>query len=235
MREKRGQAAFSCDFRKSSLSPFLSGVILLGILMFAVPAWTEISEETILSKVEAFYGKADDLSAEFVQKTFMEGFDERISKGKLSLKKPGMARWYYRSPVKQQIFISPAKVIVYDPGQNQAVVQGLSDHPDAEPAMGLLSSVEKWRTLFGIRLLPRESGNVPQVGLELIPRTRKQIEKIRVQVDPETGVISQLTLFQEGDSRITFEFSKITINQGLKNSFFNFTIPPGTEILEYPR
>ncbi|MEK6537683.1 MAG: hypothetical protein AABZ46_00935, partial [Nitrospirota bacterium] len=42
----------------------------------------------ILSKVQSTYRSINDLTADFVQKTYIQGFDEKVFKGKLYLKKP---------------------------------------------------------------------------------------------------------------------------------------------------
>jgi outer membrane lipoprotein carrier protein len=193
----------------------------------------------VLERIEAVYGKAADLSSEFVQKTLVEGFGERISRGTLYLKKPGMARWDYRSPVKQQIFITNDKVLLYQPEQKQAVVQKLSSHPDAEPALGLLSDIGKWRTLYEIHPLPQEpagsQGDADRLAvLEMIPREKHRIEKVRVTAREGSGDILRLTLFEAGGNRITFEFSNMRLDRGLKNSLFEFKIPKDVEILEVP-
>jgi outer membrane lipoprotein carrier protein len=199
----------------------------------ALPVHAQGKEE-VLSRMESFYSKAEDLSADFRQTTHLEGFGKRESTGTLYLKKPGMARWDYRTPVKQQIYATEEKTILYDPAQNQAIVQKTAAHPDAQPALGLLSRVEEWREQFDIRLLPEGSKTPGKVLLELLPRSGRQIEKIEAEADPKTGAISRLVLFQEGGSRVAFDFEKVSINQGLKKSFFNFTIPRNAEVLEYP-
>jgi outer membrane lipoprotein carrier protein len=116
------------------------------------------------------------------------------------------------------------------PEQRQAIVQAISDHPDAEPAMGLLSNIEKWEDMFSIK---GEDETAEGFRMELSPKTMQLVEKVLVDIDKETFYIKGMTLFEKSGNKVSFNFSKIKINNGLKDSLFDFKIPKGTEMLEY--
>ena len=216
---------------------FSSALIVSVVLLLSYPfAFSEETSDTLLQRIETVYGTADDLTAEFVQKTSLEGFGERTARGTLYLKKDRMARWDYRTPTKQKIFVSGNRVVLYDPEAKRAVIQDVAGHPDAEPALGLLSRIDSWRTHYEVRLLPETAATpASRVSFELIPRKQNRIEKIRITADRETGLITRLTLHEKEGARVAFEFSGIRFNQGLKTDLFEFTIPRGVDILEVPR
>src|SRR3990172_10606963 len=132
------------------------GVLLaLMIAIIPSPLWGEgkgggVPSTDLLKRVQSTYRDVNDLTADFVQQSYIEGFDAKSFRGKLFLKKPGMVRWDYTRPVKQNIIINGDKIILYFHEQKQAIIQKASAHPDAEPAMGLLSNIEKWEESFSV-------------------------------------------------------------------------------------
>ena len=207
----------------------LSCLLLLPVL-FPSPGYAGVSTQEIMGRLQTTYRDVKDITTDFTQKSSIEGFEEKIFDGRLYLKKPNQIRWDYLRPVKQNIYITGDKVILYLPEEREAIVQTLSGHPDAEPAMGLLSNIEKWNDLFSIRG-DGEEGDFFKI--ELRPKTMLLIEKVLVDIHKETHYISRLTLFEKSGNRVSFYFSNIKTNSGLKDSLFDFNIPKGTEILEY--
>lgn len=183
-----------------------------------------------MGRLQTTYKDVKDITLDFTQKSSIEGFEEKVFEGRLYLKQPEQVRWDYLRPVKQIIYISGDKVILYLPEERQAIVQTLSGHPDAEPAMGLLSNIGKWNDLFSIRG-DGEEGDLFKV--ELRPKTMLLIEKVLVGIHKKTHYISTMTLFEKSGNSVSFHFSNIRTNSGLKDGLFDFKIPKGTEILEY--
>ena len=209
---------------------FLFSSVLPLPVLFPSSGYGAVSTQEIMGRLQAAYRDVKDITLDFTQKSAIEGFEEKVFEGRLYLKKTEQVRWDYLRPVKQNIYISGDKVILYLPEERQAIVQTLSGHPDAEPAMGLLTNIEKWNDLFFIRG-DGEEGDFFKI--ELRPKTMLLIEKVLVGIHKETHYISRLTLFEKSGSRVSFYFSNIKTNSGLKDSLFDFKIPKGTEILEY--
>src|SRR4030067_2492719 len=213
------------------------GVLLaLMIAIIPSPLWGEGKGEgggpstDLLKRVQSTYRDVNDLTAVFVQQSYIEGFDAKSCKGKLYLKKPGMVRWDYTRPVKQNIVINGDKIILYFHEQKRAFIQKASAHPDAEPAMGLLSNIEKWEESFSVK------GDDPSddfFRLKLTPRTMTMVKEVIVEIDKETSYIKKLTLTEDSGNKVSFSFSGTKFNSGIKNSLFDFKIPGGTEVLKY--
>ncbi|MEK6714025.1 MAG: outer membrane lipoprotein chaperone LolA [Nitrospirota bacterium] len=184
----------------------------------------------ILSKVQSTYRSINDLTADFVQKTYIQGFDEKVFKGRLYLKKPKLARWDYTKPVKQNIVINGDRIILYFHEQKQAIIQKASAHPDAEPAMGILSNIEKWQESFTIK---SEDTTGDFFRVELTPKSMTMVKKVVVEIGKKTSHIERLTLFEKSGNKVSFSFSGIKFNNGIKDSLFDFKIPSGVEVLEY--
>ncbi len=212
------------------------GVLLVLVIAFIPsPLWGEGKGEggpsaEILKRVQATYRDVNDLTADFVQQSHIQGFDARNFKGKLYLKKPRLVRWDYTKPVKQNITIKGDTIILYFHEQKQAIIQKASAHPDAEPAMGLLSNIEKWEESFSVK------GEDPPgdfFRLKLTPRTMTMVKEVIVEIEKETSYIKKMILFENSGNRVSFSFSGIKFNRGIKDSLFDFKIPGGTEVLKY--
>lgn len=189
-----------------------------------------VDAEEVIGRLKSTYRDIRDMSADFTQRSSIQGFEEKVFGGRLYLKKPGMVRWDYLKPEKQNIFIKGEKIILYLPGQKQAIVQNFPENPDAEPALGLLSDIERWQDLFRIKGGDETAG---AFRLELRPKKMPQIEKALVEVHKETFYIQRLTLFEKSGNRVSFDFSNIKPNSNLKDGLFDFEIPKGVEVLEY--
>ena len=184
----------------------------------------------ILKKVQATYRDVNDFTADFVQQSYIQGFDAKNFKGKLYLKKPGLVRWDYIKPVKQNIIINGDTITLYFHEQKQAIIQKVSDHPDAEPAMGLLSNIEKWEDNFSVKSAEHSSDFF---RLKLTPKTMTMVKEVIVEIDKETSYIKKLSLIENSGNKVSFSFSGIKFNSGIKDSLFDFRIPKGTEVLKY--
>src|SRR3990172_2457554 len=210
-------------------------LLVLIIAIIPSPLWGEGKGEggptaDILKKVQATYRDVNDFTADFVQQSYIQGFDAKNFKGKLYLKKPGLVRWDYIKPVKQNIIINGDTITLYFHEQKQAIIQKVSDHPDAEPAMGLLSNIEKWDDSFSVK---GEDPSVDSFRLKLTPRTMTMVKEVIVEIDKETSYIIKLTLIENSGNKVSFSFSGIKFNSGIKDSLFDFRIPKGTEVLKY--
>lgn len=218
-----------------------SGLLFLIILLSF--SFKPVSAETtneIMGRLQSTYSTINDFTISFTQRSSIKGFGEKVFEGKLFIKKPKMIRWDYSKPLKQNIYINGKTAILYIPDQKQAIKQDLSRHPDAEPALGLLTNIEKWRDTFVIKsdeaLSPGPSpagGEGGQIRLILSPKNMATVEKVSVEIDKESYLINKLTIFEKSGNKVSFNFSNIKTNNSLKDKLFDFMIPKGVEILEY--
>ena len=172
------------------------GVLMaLMIAFIPSPLWGEEKvggpSTDLLKRVQSTYRDVNDFTADFVQQSYIQGFDAKNFKGKLSLKKPGLARWDYTKPVKQNIIINGETITLYFHEQKQAIIQKVSDHPDAEPAMCLLSNIEKWEESFSVK---GEEPSADFFRLKLTPKTMTIVKEVIVEIDKETSYIKKLSL-----------------------------------------
>ena len=229
-----GEGMFNIFSRRYRTSVLRFGVLtflsFILVIMFFCSAYSGTGAEEVMSRLQSTYSNVKDVTMQFSQTSAIQGFEEKVFSGTLYVKKPELMRWDYLKPVKQSVFVGDKKMILYMPEQKQAIVQNISDHPDAEPAMGLLSNIDRWKEIFTFKA----EGETPEsYRIELRPKTMFFVEKVTVDINRKSSYITSLILFEKSGSKVSFVFSGIETNKGLKDSLFNFKAPKGTEVLEY--
>ena len=137
----------------------------------------------------------------------------------------------YRHPKKEELFVNGNQLINYLPDRHQAIKGIFSKDQESKLPVRLLSGEAILGKEFNIfRQEAKES-----TGYELLftPRQKDEnLEKIEVKIDPATYLIQKLRLFQINKNSTSFSFSKVQVNQGIKDPLFTFTPPEGTEVIQ---
>ncbi|MDD5434471.1 MAG: outer membrane lipoprotein chaperone LolA [Nitrospira sp.] len=230
-KRQKGQR-LKAEGRKTLL--IIGSLIIMILLSLSSQTVSAGTTEEIMSKLQSTYSSINDFTISFTQHSSIKGFGEKVFEGKLYIKRPKMIRWDYSKPAKQNIYINGKTAILYIPDQKQAIKQDLSRHPDAEPALGLLSNIEKWQDIF---LIKGDASTGDRFRINLTPKNMLTVEKVLVEIDKETFLINKLTIFEKNGenagNKVSFNFSSINTNSGLKDKLFEFKIPKGVEVLEY--
>ncbi|MBN1574457.1 MAG: outer membrane lipoprotein carrier protein LolA [Deltaproteobacteria bacterium] len=214
-------------------------MLAAAFLFLAVTTVTaEDKLETIVNKLQKNYDDIIDFSAKFNQVTEAKFLGApAIQNGEVFFKKPGKFRkhigsiaddtfsedlitngktlWYYRPNEKQ--------VIIYDSGEaleNEFFLPFLFGEgkltENFEVAMKE-STMKEAKNSYLMALVPKE----PDTG----------VEWILLVIDKDTFLIKQMNIYSVTKSVIRIAFEDIKINQGLSDSFFNFQVPSGVEII----
>src|SRR5512133_671186 len=96
----------------------------LVVVLAAAPATPAgPSSAALAAKVQGYYERTRDLESKFTQTYTYAGFGRRqVSSGTLRVKKPGMMRWDYDKPARKTIAVKGARLVQYEPEENQAYV-----------------------------------------------------------------------------------------------------------------
>lgn len=238
MEVKAGRLSTGGGLMIKNCSRFTVHCLLLTILIpTTLPAQTI---EEIADKVQENYENTHDLEATFIQESLIKMMDTiEKADGKVYIKKPGMIRWDYRRPKKQEIVIDGKTLWIYRPEEREVIKAPFSEAPQNITQATFLYGVGKLKDYFEISLsnpptFPLvKSGNGRIITLELIPKGVKgNIEKIFLGVDLTDYTIRGFSLFDIYGNKTTITFKNIKINKGLKDSIFHLTIPKGVKIIE---
>jgi len=209
----------------------LTAVVALTALV-AGPGAPQTSAEAV-ARLQATYQDTADLQARFSQvyRYKVNGL-ERKSSGRVWVKKPGRMRWDYETPNRRHFISNGTTLWVYTPDTAQVYEEPLARSQAASALSFLLGQGDVEATFDHELLPPDETGNV---RLELVPKAGSgQFRKVVLSLDPQAFrvVRSEVTDPVGNLNRLTF--TELKVNQGLPESGFTFTPPPGTRVVKAP-
>jgi outer membrane lipoprotein carrier protein len=214
-------------YKKSFL---LSFSLFLFVLVFraAVPGATA---QDILAEVQNQYEKTSDFEANFFQEYIGKVMRQsQKGEGRVYFKKKGMMRWDYKTP-NQKIISDGQTLWFYQPEENQVLV---SHTEKMIKEFGFLVGEGDLRRDF--KLL-KVNESAPQkedpLVMEITPKeTHPAISKLILAVDKKTYLVIQVDVFDGLGNVTRTRFADIKTNTNLSSSFFQFKVPPGTEIIK---
>ncbi len=190
------------------------------------------SVHAVAQAVDQHYNRLHSLEAEFTEIYQGAGL-QRTESGTLRLKKPGKMRWDYRSP-DEKLFVSNGKdAWLYLPHEKQARKSSLKNLEDLRsPLAFLLGKTKLEKELRNLSFAPDiqvwQPGNSVLRG---VPRGMEdRVEQVLIEVSPEYRIVR--ILIESADESLTeYRFSDLKENVELADKQFQFTPPPGSEVV----
>lgn len=218
------------NFNVKSISLLVAAALLLFI---ASPAFAFTADE-IAAKLQESYDKTHDLRADFVQVSEIKAMNmKKEGKGVLLIKKPGLLRYTYFKPEKQELIVKGEELIMYTPSTNQVVEKKLSRAVMDKTPSTFLAGLGRITDSFEPRL--PKSGEKDAAGrylLELVPKGEKMgVDRITLALDPKGFGIESFSFVETSGNTNTITLSNIKINKGVRDSAFEFKIPKGASLI----
>ena len=193
-----------------------------------------ITGETVLAEIQKRYERTSEFEAQFVQE-YVGKVMQRIQKGegKVYFKKKGMMFWDYRTP-DQKLISNGQTLWYYQPEENQVFVSDISKILQEKTPLAFLAGEGNLTRDFNLvnfneALSAREENYV----VELAPKEpNATLSKLILTVDKKSYAVIQTDVIDELGNITRTRFLNIKTNVSLQDSFFQFTIPPGTEIIK---
>ena len=196
--------------------PVLSAALALAV---AVAPASPPSASALAAKVQAYYERTRDLEAKFSQTYTYAGFGRRqVSSGTLRVKKPGMMRWDYEKPLRKTIAVKGARLVQWEPEENQAYVDEKFDASAMSAAVTFL---------LGKGDLAREFDlSVDDLGaLVLKPKAADpRVESIALTV-AEDGAVTATRVVDGSGNVNELKFGGVKRNVGIPDSTFEVKLP----------
>jgi outer membrane lipoprotein carrier protein len=211
-----------------------TALLVITSLLFATSPVFAMNADELAGKLQESYDKTRDLSASFTQESFVKAMDMRKSgSGKLVIKKPGLLRYTYVEPEKQELIVRGEELIMYTPSTNQVVKKKLSRAVMDRTPSTFLAGLGKVTDSFAPRI--PKAGEKDKQGrylLELVPKGEKMgVEKVTLALDPKSFEIESFSFTETSGNTNTIELGGIKINKGVKDSAFDFKVPKGASVL----
>jgi chaperone LolA len=206
--------------------------LLLALFLFLPQS---LSTSELVGRVSDKYGKLDSLSADFEQLSTDSSNQIGRSRGHVYLKKGKRALFQYDSPTRQFEYFDNKYYTNYKPGLKQAQRFPINKAADERLTIFLIlgNPDSPWREQFPTMARPKDSpvmnpGN--QMAL-LIPKNKKDVPEMLVEVDPNTLLIHRFVSTRADGARDEFKFTNIK-TAPLEDSVFKFVPPPGVVVFE---
>ncbi len=175
--------------------------------------------QALVRKVQAFYERTRDLTADFQQTYTYAGFGRRqVSSGVLQVKKPGMMKWEYQKPSPKVVAVKGSRLVQYEPQENQAYVDEHFDSSGMSAALTFLLGKGDLETEF---LVSQSSTG----ALLLRPREADpRVDSIELVADGDGQITATRVLDGAGNvNELRFEHMKR--NTGIPDSAFDVKLP----------
>jgi outer membrane lipoprotein carrier protein len=183
----------------------------------------------LLQEVEARYGKAKTLSAQFdqVSKTAATGTIKK-SAGTVLFKRPNKFRWEVLKPDPSISVSNGVRAWHYTPpfdeGEQGQVLEQKASRIRTQFANALLSgSFSTARDMKITQAGPSSFALVPKKG------TAGTVRKALVEIDVASKQIRKVTLEHSDGGRAEISLSGIELGKQVGDDAFNFKIPPNTD------
>ncbi len=195
----------------------------------------------------------EDLQADFLQQAYLGSLDRvEEGQGRLAVRfdhrgqqlQPRF-RWEYLLPSVQQIISDGRTVWVYLPENQQVIESPLPDESSegVEDPLAFLTGLGQMSKRFTVAWASPALDSEGNYRLLLTPRKPSAIiQRLELVIDRVVAAYASpaqrpvypvriATVFGPNESRTTITFRNVRINQGLKDSFFDFKVPEGIEVL----
>ena len=212
-------------------------VLLFCFCAAFLPAQTANNDaRSVAARIDARYNAMHSLSAEFTE-IYSGGGVKRSESGHLWIKKPGHMRWDYQTP-RVKLFVTDGRTAwFYVPGEHQARRTAIKKLDDLRsPLRYLLGHTRLEKELRGLSLAtdlkPEKAGNVLLRGVPAGMEDR--VSWLLLEVDAQ-GFIRRFVMGELDGSRTEFRLENQRENATISDAEFNFTPPPGVEVLQNDR
>jgi outer membrane lipoprotein carrier protein len=217
--------------RKISLRIFF--VFTFFHLLFVQRAFCTTGQE-VLSEIQNRYEKTNDFEASFIQEYIGKGMKQsNRGEGKVYFKKKGMMRWDYTAP-SQKLISDGHNFWYYQPEEKQVLVSDVSSILKERTPLAFLAGEGNLSRDFNfLNLNESVSQKEDNYVIELAPKDPVgTLSKLVLTVDKKTYAVLQADVFDGLGNLTRTRFINIKTNVGISHSFFQFAIPPGTEIIK---
>ena len=203
--------------------------IIIIILSLTFSVWAQ-SIDDIVEEVQERYEGLENLSAEFVQSEhFQLTGSKNETRGKIYVKN-GV---HYRLETEDRTIVTDGQSVwTYSIFNNQVLIDRAKKDDGSLLPRDLLF---KYPSEYYASLLDEVEYNSDEhyiVKLDPKEETHGYIKTMKIWVNSENYLISKIEYTDFNENTSTFAIQKIDIEKKLPDSFFNFQIPEGVEVVD---
>lgn len=190
--------------------------------------------EELAKKVQAFYDSTKTFQAQFTQTyTIKVQNVKKVSTGKVTFEKPGKMSFRYDAPNGNRVVSDGSVIRIYEKDSEQLYESpmGKSQYP---AALAFLLGTGQLLRDFDLRLL--EAGQMKFEGGYVLEGTPKEAtaayQKVLLYVDSATSQVRRVLILDAQGNKNRFDFAEPVVNKAVPKDEFEFTAPPGTNVVK---
>jgi outer membrane lipoprotein carrier protein len=198
----------------------------------AAPAPIAPEVKQLVDRIQAFYEKTQDFTADFEQRyTYTASKRKQTSTGKVLYKKPALMRWQYAGPSARTFVLAGEKVYMHDPGA-MLLTKASIGTSKLSASVSFLWGQGRLADEFAIE--KRACHSCAGVQLQLTPLSPDpRFKRIYLEADPTTAQVLKSTVIDPDGSENAITFKNVVINKGVDAEAFKLTPPEGTQVQDY--
>ncbi len=152
--------------------------------------------------------------------------------GRLRVERPGRMRWDYDPPDPKVALVREERTFLYLPDEGQYLIGELSESEGILP--DLLAGRGRLEELFEVSLAKEgDAARTRPWRLRLVPRRAAAgVEELLLSLDGRDFAILAAEVVDGSGSRTEYAFRRVRRNRPFPAGVFEFTPPPGTEVVE---
>jgi outer membrane lipoprotein carrier protein len=199
----------------------------------AASSLPDLSAEQIAERVQSFYDGAKTFQAQFAQHYTIYAYNKKKdSEGHVAFVKPGKMSWRYANNGNR--VVSDGHILkVYEAENKQLYEQDMNK--GAYPAaLSFLIGAGKLSASFTLKKLSADTAKF-KGGYVLVATPREPTpayQKMLLYVDGKTFQVRRVLLIDAQKNKNVFDFSEPRVNEPVPASEFQFTPPPGTQVVK---
>ena len=211
---------------KSSVA-YSAALIAFLLLNLNFSLFTAFAADDEIARIQEAYKSIEDIKGSFVQTNYMKDLGRTDTyKGVLFIKRPSKMRWEYKGDKPQEIIINNDEILMYKKADKQAFKSAFSRQTYGQAPVALLSGFGKVREEFNITKKNKK--------LLLIPKNPMgNIVSIEIETSDEDFPIKSFIINDMRSNRIEIQLKDVEINTGIKDAFFDFSLPEGVNVYEH--
>lgn len=201
---------------------------MLGLLLFTMhySLFTVFADDDA-ARIQKAYKNIKDIRGSFVQKSHIKDLMRTDTyNGTFLIKKPMKMKWEYRGEKPQEVIINNDEIIIYQKNEKQAFKGRFDRATYGQAPIALLNSFGEIHEEFYIS----KKNNT------LLLKPKRPMGSIAsIEIEPSDGEfpISSFIINDSHSNRIEITLKSISINTGIKDSIFDFSLPRGASIYEH--
>jgi outer membrane lipoprotein carrier protein len=204
-------------------------------LLVAGPPSAEPTAAEVLDKVQRFYDRTTDLTADFIQTYTRVALSKtQESRGTVIIKKPGMMRWEYTKPTSKLFVADGKQLFVYEPEEEQVLIEPNFNASQLSSSVSFLFGKGKLKDSFVAKLGDPKGAPPNSLVLELTPKSDASFSKLILIADGTSGEVRESVIHETSGNTNAFKFLNTKTNTNPKPENFTFTPPPGVQVVRKP-